>query len=371
MVGGKDGRDGAAALGDEHGDLSVIAHRAVPGVVLPVERDLVDLAAHIDGVLIIRRLAGLFIVGLDQHGGQLCRIDFGQRHRIVLAVGHDGARTGLRLGSLRDGDHELAVRVLLVKLEHQLLCAAARNEREALVAGRDGVEAGGLIERAEHTGERLPVRQLVDAAGIRRTGLDGGEHRIAQRRVRDKVQRQEQIKRAGIECDLAVLTHEEVPFFIGVLRILDIQAPAVCTAGFVRLRINAALAVAVGICLGGDALVIFGDELAQRAELFLCRELVAAVGDEIRLVQLGGQGKLDGRAGGKRLGPDHRVAALGAAACNQHNDEHQQHERCGRDQQRQISAQPDALLSSFVHSRTSMIVFGAAKHEDRLRAVYS
>ena len=49
------GRDGAAALGDEHGDLSVIAHRAVPRVVLPVERDLVDLAAQIDAVPVIRR----------------------------------------------------------------------------------------------------------------------------------------------------------------------------------------------------------------------------------------------------------------------------------------------------------------------------
>ena len=64
MVGRKDRRHGAAALGDKHGDLSVIAHGAVPCVVLPVERDLVNLAAQIDGVLISRCLAGLFIVGL-------------------------------------------------------------------------------------------------------------------------------------------------------------------------------------------------------------------------------------------------------------------------------------------------------------------
>ena len=184
------------------------------------------------------------------------------------------------------------------------------------------------------------------------------------------MQRQEHIKRAGIQRDLAVLPHEEIPFFIGVLRVLDIQAPAVRAARLVRLRIDAALAVTVGIRRGRDAVVILDNQLVQRAEFFLGRELISAVGDEIRLVKFGGQGQIDGRAGGKCLGLDHRVAALRAAARDQHNDEHQQHQRRDRDQQRQISAQPDALLSSSVHSRTSMMCSGL-RSVDRLHAVYS
>lgn len=130
--------------------------------------------------------------------------------------------------------------VLLVELERQLLRAAARHERKAAVAAGDGIEAGGLIERAEQRRERLAVWQLVQPAGVGRAGLERGEHGVEQLRVGDQVQRQQQVQRAGLERELAVLAHEDIPVF-RVLRVLGVQAPGIGAAGLVCLGEHGAM----------------------------------------------------------------------------------------------------------------------------------
>ena len=166
-----------------------------------------------------------------------------------------------------------------------------------------------------------------------------------------------------------MLAHEDIPVF-RVLRVLGVQAPGIGAAGLVCLGEHGAGAVAVGKALGRDAVVILGDELAHGAERFFRGELIAAVGDKVGAVELGRDRQTDRRLRGEGFGLDRRVARLRAALCDQHNDQDQQHQRSGRDEQRQISAQPDALLSSSVHSRTSMMCSGL-RSVDRLHAVYS
>ena len=187
------------------------------------------------------------------------------------------------------------------------------------------------------------------------------------------MQRQEHIQRAGRQRKLAMLAHEDIPALLGVLRILGVQAPGVRAAGFIGLGKDGAGAVAVDVVRGGDAVVIFGDELAHGAERLFRGELIAAVGDKIAVIEFRRDRQIQRRLRREGLGL-HRVSrCLGAALGDQHDDQNQQHKRRDRDQHRQISAQPQALLSSFlVHCRTSIVMtFWPEAQMCTVRAVYS
>ena len=167
--------------------------------------------------------------------------------------------------------------------------------------------------------------------------------------------RQQQIECAAGQRELSVLTHENIPVLC-VLRILGVQAPAVCAAGFVGLGEYDAAAVAVVVGCGSHALVILRDKLGHGRQGFFCFKLIAAVGDKVRTVEILGDrhGQIQRCTGGERLCLNGVARGFGAAPCNQHDDENQQHQRCGGDKQRHISAEPESLLSSFFHDGSSV-----------------